>query len=194
LGNAIGAAVGPGGVTKQAHHIIPWVLRTHKFIQKAARDGFHMNDYPNGVRLNTYSGFCSPTGLTTTLGGAMTEYSFHNGSHQKYTDYVTSILDKYEASANYTTPSKAYDALFNGILPFLMEKLIASQNAMQLQATTICNTRRSGGSLTNLPIPTTLNAQYCNWKFTLTGSGSSATYPINCNTFSLPLTIPNFPL
>jgi len=44
---------GSGG---QAHHIIPWQLRTNPLVQKASKGGFNTNGAENGVRLSNHRG------------------------------------------------------------------------------------------------------------------------------------------
>ncbi|MEG2269128.1 MAG: AHH domain-containing protein, partial [Acinetobacter sp.] len=54
-----------GKASEQAHHIIPWELRSHPLIQRASKGGFNINGSENGVRLAN-----------------------HRGSHQYYTQRV----------------------------------------------------------------------------------------------------------
>lgn len=61
---------GTGG---QAHHILPWELRDHEVIKRAARGGFNINGANNGIRLNLIQ---------------------HLGSHPKYNAGVRKKLDR----------------------------------------------------------------------------------------------------
>ena len=64
-----------GGVKagEQAHHIIPWELRTNRLVQLAARGGFGINSKANGVILSTV---------------------IHLGSHPKYTTAIELALNQ----------------------------------------------------------------------------------------------------
>jgi|GEM_PF-3305815 len=42
------AVAGEGG---QAHHVIPWQMRSHELVKRAAAGGFNMNGANNGIRL-----------------------------------------------------------------------------------------------------------------------------------------------
>src|SRR5690606_5162398 len=77
------------GDLRQAHHIIPWNLKSHDVVQKAAGSGdqFHMNDVFNGIPLNT---------------------SVHSCSHANYDNRVRARLD---AISDDATPQEAYDGI-----------------------------------------------------------------------------------
>ncbi|MCU7839805.1 MAG: AHH domain-containing protein [Candidatus Thiodiazotropha sp. (ex Troendleina suluensis)] len=56
----------------QAHHIVPWELRSHPIVKRAAKGGFNINGRHNGVALSTMA---------------------HRGSHATYTARVKGTLD-----------------------------------------------------------------------------------------------------
>jgi hypothetical protein len=56
----------------QAHHIIPFEMRSHDLVQRAARGGFNMNGANNGIRLDLEQ---------------------HLGSHPRYNAAVSKKLD-----------------------------------------------------------------------------------------------------
>ena len=57
----------------QAHHMIPWALNGHEVVQRAARHGWHPNDFINGISL---------------------PLARHSGSHQNYTNAVVAKLEE----------------------------------------------------------------------------------------------------
>jgi hypothetical protein len=65
------------GDPRLAHHIIPWILRDHNVIQKAAnhKQAFHMNELFNGIPL---------------------EHAAHSGGHSIYIQKVTQRLDIFD--------------------------------------------------------------------------------------------------
>ncbi|MGC3967434.1 MAG: polymorphic toxin-type HINT domain-containing protein [Pirellulales bacterium] len=67
-----------GGVSpgQQAHHIIPWELRNHSVIKRAAKEGFGINSADNGILLDT---------------------TVHLGSHPKLSAAIQSKLDSISA-------------------------------------------------------------------------------------------------
>ena len=64
-------ALGPG--SGQGHHLIPWELRNHELVQRAAEGGFNLNGAENGIRLGPGQ---------------------HLGSHPKYNAAIESALTR----------------------------------------------------------------------------------------------------
>lgn len=74
--------------TLHAHHLIPWAMRNHELVQKAAKSGnaFHLNEALNGIP--------RPSGL-------------HLTGHSAYNAKIFSILENYKNSIN--SIDEAYD-------------------------------------------------------------------------------------
>lgn len=80
----------PGNSSEQAHHIIPWQLRSNPLIQKAAKGGFNINGAENGIRLVN-----------------------HSGSHRYYNMRVNSYLDNVNQTYPNMTNEEAAKYLVN---------------------------------------------------------------------------------
>ena len=78
----------PGNKAHEAHHIIPWQLRTHPLVQRASKGGFNINGAENGVRLAN-----------------------HRGPHQYYTKRVTDYLNHLEKTNPNMTNQQAANSL-----------------------------------------------------------------------------------
>jgi hypothetical protein len=67
-----------GTVGEEAYHILTWTKTgNHSVVQQAAKDGFHLNIFENGIGLSKYR---------KSLGEGM------HGNHPAYDDYVTHRL------------------------------------------------------------------------------------------------------
>ncbi len=91
---------------EEAHHIIPWNIRFHDIIQKAAKVGFHMNDILNGIPLKKFR--------------KLTGEGLH-GNHPKYDDVVRHLLDKYGDRFPNADPSDVKKYLEEKMIPELIE-------------------------------------------------------------------------
>ncbi len=65
-------ALGTAGTGLRAHHLIPWQMRTHPLVQRAAAGGFKINGANNGIALSA---------------------ARHPSSHLRYNNAVRSMLD-----------------------------------------------------------------------------------------------------
>ena len=79
-----------GNPSHQAHHIIPWQLRTHPLVQRASKGGFNINGAENGVRLAN-----------------------HNGSHRYYNQRVADYLNQLQKTNPNMTNQQAANSLKN---------------------------------------------------------------------------------
>lgn len=76
-----------GSGSGAAHHIIPWGLRDHPLVKKAAQGGFNINGIENGIRLGKNQ---------------------HNGYHRKLNKAVEIVLsDLYNKNPNITSQDAA---------------------------------------------------------------------------------------
>lgn len=89
---------------EEAHHIIPWVLRSNDVVQAAARAGFHMSKPLNGKALKKFSSL-TPDGI--------------HAKHPQYTEYVQRQIDEFIASKPNYTPQQAADFLEKVLIPDL---------------------------------------------------------------------------
>jgi len=90
----------------QLHHIIPWSLRTHEVVQRAAVVGFHVSSQMNGKRMEGYK-----------LDGV------HVHGHMIYNKYVLKQLDLFLELNPEATEHECYDYLKFDLLPRLRDEL-----------------------------------------------------------------------
>jgi hypothetical protein len=85
---------------QHAHHLIPWEFRNWSIIQKAAKSGdaWHMNDFINGIPLNSTNHLTGHDIYNNKIGQILTTLSVGNPnpqlSYQKLTDF-SSYLRSY---------------------------------------------------------------------------------------------------
>ena len=80
------------GVSKRAHHVIPWEYRKHAIVQAAAKakDAFNMND---------------------VLNAKIVEYFRHSGSHRRYNDWIRIRLQRMIDLGVHNNPDLAFEQL-----------------------------------------------------------------------------------
>lgn len=92
-----------GTIDDEAHHILTWTKSgNHSVVQIAAKDGFHLNTFENGVGLLKYR---------KSLSEGM------HGNHPAYDDYVVHRLTQYKQLYPNPTPKQANEFIQNTLIP-----------------------------------------------------------------------------
>lgn len=103
FGNRSNLAIILGTIDDQAHHILTWTKSgNHSVVKIAAKDGFHLNTFENGVGLSKYR---------KSLGEGM------HGNHPAYDDYVVHRLTQYKQLYPNPTPKQANEFIQNTLIP-----------------------------------------------------------------------------
>ncbi|MBF03751.1 MAG: hypothetical protein CMP76_10695 [Flavobacterium sp.] len=93
LRKVLGLAVGN---SDQAHHLIPWISRTHEIIQRAAKSGsaFHMNEALNGIAVAAWRNQPNHNAYNNLIQTRLNNYllEFPNASPQQCHNFVSSLI------------------------------------------------------------------------------------------------------
>ena len=92
-----------GTIDDEAHHILTWTKSgEHSVVQAAAKDGFHLNEFENGIGLSKYK---------KSLNEGM------HGNHPAYDDYVVHRLSEYRQNVPNFTPESANEFIQKVLIP-----------------------------------------------------------------------------
>ncbi len=104
-----------GTVDDEAHHILTWIKSgEHSVVQAAARDGFHLNTFENGIGLSKYK-----KSLNEGL----------HGNHPAYDDYVVHRLSEYRQKMPNYTPESANEFIQKVLVPDMRDLIDAASKS-----------------------------------------------------------------
>ncbi len=103
FGNRSDLAMIIGTVDDEAHHILTWTKSSmHSVVQEAAKDGFHLNIFENGIGLSKYR---------KSLREGM------HGNHPAYDKYIVHRLTQFKQLYNPISPEQANEFIQLTLIP-----------------------------------------------------------------------------
>lgn len=99
----------------EAHHILTWAKSSnHSVVQAAAKVGFHMNTFENGIGLSRYR---------KSFGQGM------HGNHPAYDDYVVHKLSEFKRDNPSFTSQSANQFIQKSLIPHMRELIEDASNS-----------------------------------------------------------------
>lgn len=115
FGNRSNLATILGTIDDEAHHILTWTKSgRHPVVQAAAKDGFHLNTFENGIGLSKYR---------KSLGEGI------HGNHPAYDDYVVHKLSEFKRDYPNFTPELANEHIQKNIIPHMKDLIEDASNS-----------------------------------------------------------------